>query len=80
MKKEKQIPQELKQAFTSMICTTSIYKKLGCSKSYPSVIRFDMRRGIWTKAETMRELLIKAGWQKKTEETWVKSEAKRIQH
>ena len=72
MKKEKQQPKELIEAFTDMICTNSIYKQLDCSKAYPAVIRADMRRGIFPKVGTMRDLLTKAGWVKITDEKWVK--------
>jgi len=64
-------PKELQQAFIDMICTNSIYKQLDCSKAYPAVIRADMRRGIFPKVGTMRELLTRAGWVKKTDEKWV---------
>ena len=67
----KKKPKELRQAFIDMICTNSIYKKLGCSRAYPAVIRADMRKGILPKVGTMRELLTKAGWVKKADETWI---------
>ena len=72
MKKTPPTPKTLREAFTSMICTTSIYKKLDCSSAYPGVIRSDMRKGIWPKDQTMRDLLTKAGYERKVEEKWVK--------
>jgi len=69
---KKQEPKELKQAFIEMIYTESVYKKLNCSRAYPAVIRADMRKNVFPKVETMRKLLTRAGWVKKSEEKWVK--------
>lgn len=69
-------PKSLREAFTTMICTGSIYKQLGCSSAYPGVIRADMRRGIWPKETTMRELLEKAGGVQSDTEKWIYPPAK----
>ena len=70
---EKQSEKTLRDAFIIVICTSSIYKKLGCSKAYPAVIRAGMRKGDFPKSDTMRDIIRKAGWEMKSEEIWVKN-------
>ena len=59
-----------REAFRRMISQRSIHKKLGVESSTVRNLRVNLKKGAVSE-EKMKELLLKAGWQVSTEETWI---------